>query len=87
MGMSEGYGPTSWDDAIDTIRRALDLGVTLIDTADAYAFGHNEVLVGQAGWPRRRWAGVTERCGEAVALRRGTTAPAPAHRGRGMAIT
>lgn len=42
MGMSEGYGPTSWDDAIDTIRRALDLGVTLIDTADAYAFGHND---------------------------------------------
>lgn len=41
-GMSEGYGPTSWDDAIDTIRRALDLGVTLIDTADAYAFGHND---------------------------------------------
>ncbi|WP_181807387.1 aldo/keto reductase [Streptomyces shenzhenensis] len=53
MGMSEGYGPTSWDDAIDTIRRALDLGVTLIDTADAYAFGHNEVLVGRAVAGRR----------------------------------
>ncbi|MFF3584420.1 aldo/keto reductase [Streptomyces mirabilis] len=53
MGMSEGYGPTSWDDAIDTIRRALDLGVTLIDTADAYAFGHNEVLVGRAIAGRR----------------------------------
>lgn len=53
MGMSEGYGPTSWDDAISTIHRALDLGVTLIDTADAYAFGHNEVLVGRALAGRR----------------------------------
>jgi aryl-alcohol dehydrogenase-like predicted oxidoreductase len=53
MGMSEGYGPTSWDDAIATIHRALDLGVTLIDTADAYAFGHNEVLVGRAVAGRR----------------------------------
>ncbi|MFD9326231.1 aldo/keto reductase [Streptomyces sp. NPDC060065] len=53
MGMSEGYGPTSWDDAIDTIRRSLDLGITLIDTADAYAFGHNEVLVGRAIAGRR----------------------------------
>ncbi|MFD8816282.1 aldo/keto reductase [Streptomyces sp. NPDC059627] len=53
MGMSEGYGPTSWDDAIATIHRALDLGVTLIDTADAYAFGHNEVLVGRAIAGRR----------------------------------
>ncbi|WP_456302851.1 aldo/keto reductase [Streptomyces mirabilis] len=51
--MSEGYGPTSWDDAIDTIRRGLDLGVTLIDTADAYAFGHNEVRVGRAIAGRR----------------------------------
>ncbi|MEU2616925.1 aldo/keto reductase [Streptomyces sp. NPDC007157] len=53
MGMSEGYGPTSWDDATATLRRALDLGVTLIDTADAYAFGHNEVLVGRAIAGRR----------------------------------
>ncbi|MFJ5259882.1 aldo/keto reductase [Streptomyces sp. NPDC088387] len=53
MGMSEGYGPTSWDDAVATVHRALDLGVTLIDTADAYAFGHNEVLVGRAIAGRR----------------------------------
>ncbi|MGW2963186.1 aldo/keto reductase [Streptomyces sp. NPDC001220] len=53
MGMSEGYGPTSWDDATATLHRALDLGVTLIDTADAYAFGHNEVLVGRAIAGRR----------------------------------
>ncbi|MFE4669025.1 aldo/keto reductase [Streptomyces sp. NPDC056716] len=51
MGMSEGYppyGPTSWDEAVATVRRALDLGVTHIDTADAYGYGHNEVLVGRA---------------------------------------
>ena len=36
-----------------TIRRVLDLGVTLIDTTDAYGIGHNEVLVGRAIIGRR----------------------------------
>jgi aryl-alcohol dehydrogenase-like predicted oxidoreductase len=53
MGMSEGYGTTDWDSSVATIRRALDLGVTLIDTADAYGAGHNEVLVGRAITGRR----------------------------------
>ncbi|HZE32189.1 MAG TPA: aldo/keto reductase [Actinoallomurus sp.] len=53
MGMSEGYGAADWDAAIATIRRGLDLGVTLIDTADAYGAGHNEVLVGRAIAGRR----------------------------------
>ena len=35
MGMSEWYGPTDWDESIATINRALDLGVTFIDTADS----------------------------------------------------
>jgi len=48
MGMSEYYGATDWDASIATIHRALDLGVTLIDTADIYGAGHNEVLVGRA---------------------------------------
>ena len=47
MGMSEWYGATDWDESIATIRRALDLGVTFIDTADIYGAGHNEVLVGR----------------------------------------
>ncbi len=47
MGMSDFYGPTDWDESIATIRRALDLGVTFIDTADIYGAGHNEVLVGR----------------------------------------
>ena len=53
MGMSEWYGNTDWDESIATIRRALDLGVTFIDTADIYGAGHNEVLVGRAISGRR----------------------------------
>ena len=53
MGMSQWYGPTDWDESIATVRRALDLGVTLIDTANVYGAGHNEVLVGRAIHDRR----------------------------------
>jgi aryl-alcohol dehydrogenase-like predicted oxidoreductase len=53
MGMSQSYGPSDWDEAIATIHRALDLGVTLLDTADVYGVGHNEVLVGRAIGDRR----------------------------------
>jgi aryl-alcohol dehydrogenase-like predicted oxidoreductase len=53
MGMSEFYGPTDWDESIATINRALDLGVTFLDTADIYGSGHNEVLVGRAIAGRR----------------------------------
>ncbi len=48
MGMSEWYGPADWDESIATIRRARELGVTFLDTADVYGQGHNEVLVGRA---------------------------------------
>jgi aryl-alcohol dehydrogenase-like predicted oxidoreductase len=53
MGMSEWYGHTDWDSSVATIHRALDLGVTFLDTADAYGAGHNEVLVGRAIAGRR----------------------------------
>jgi aryl-alcohol dehydrogenase-like predicted oxidoreductase len=53
MGMSEFYGHPDWDESIATIHRALDLGVTFIDTADIYGAGHNEVLVGRAIVGRR----------------------------------
>ena len=53
MGMSEWYGATDWDESIATISRALDLGVTFIDTADIYGAGHNEVLVGRGIAHRR----------------------------------
>jgi aryl-alcohol dehydrogenase-like predicted oxidoreductase len=53
MGMSQSYGPTDWDESIATIHRAIDLGVTLLDTANVYGAGHNEVLVGRALVGRR----------------------------------
>jgi aryl-alcohol dehydrogenase-like predicted oxidoreductase len=52
-GMSSVYGAADWDESVATIRRALDLGITLIDTANAYGTGHNEVLVGRALAGRR----------------------------------
>ena len=48
MGMSDAYGPTDRAGSIATIRHALDVGVCLLDTADAYGRGHNEELVGAA---------------------------------------
>ena len=56
MGMSEFYGPTDEAEGIATIQRALDLGVTVLDTADVYGPHTNEVLVGKA--IRGRRAGV-----------------------------
>jgi aryl-alcohol dehydrogenase-like predicted oxidoreductase len=53
MGMSEWYGQADWDQSIATIHRALELGVTLLDTANVYGDGHNEVLVGRAIHDRR----------------------------------
>jgi aryl-alcohol dehydrogenase-like predicted oxidoreductase len=53
MGMSQWYGPTDWDESVATIHRALDLGVTFLDTANVYGAGHNEVLVGRAIHDRR----------------------------------
>jgi len=53
MGMSFAYGPTDRDEGIATIRRALELGVTFLDTADVYASGANEELVGEAIAGRR----------------------------------
>jgi len=53
MGMSEFYGATDEDEAVATIHRALELGVTLIDTADIYGPFTNERLVGRAIAGRR----------------------------------
>jgi aryl-alcohol dehydrogenase-like predicted oxidoreductase len=53
MGMSEFYGQTDEDEAIATIHRALELGVTLLDTADMYGPFTNEKLVGRAIADRR----------------------------------
>ena len=53
MSMSGVYGPADDDEGIATIRRALDLGVSFLDTADVYGLGHNEELVGRAIAGRR----------------------------------
>ncbi|MEU7865216.1 aldo/keto reductase [Dactylosporangium sp. NPDC049140] len=49
MGMSGGaYGPADRAESIATVHAALDAGVTLIDTGDFYAMGHNELLLAEA---------------------------------------
>ena len=53
MGMSEFYGPRDDAESIATIHRALELGVTLLDTADMYGPFTNEELVGRAIADRR----------------------------------
>ncbi|MGW5376214.1 aldo/keto reductase [Nocardia sp. NPDC003999] len=53
MGMSHGYGAADDEQSIATLHHALDLGVTLLDTADFYGAGHNEELIGRAVAGRR----------------------------------
>ncbi len=53
MGMSEFYGTADESEAVAVIHRALDLGVTLLDTADMYGPFTNEMLVGRAIAGRR----------------------------------
>jgi aryl-alcohol dehydrogenase-like predicted oxidoreductase len=53
MGMSAWYGPTNEQESIATIHRALELGITFLDTADVYGNGDNEELVGRAIAGRR----------------------------------
>ena len=53
MGMSEFYGPADERESAATITRALDLGITFLDTADMYGMGRNEELVGRTIRGRR----------------------------------
>jgi aryl-alcohol dehydrogenase-like predicted oxidoreductase len=63
MGMSEFYGPRDDAESIATIHRALELGVTLLDTADMYGPFTNEILVGKAIRDRRDRAVVATKFG------------------------
>ncbi|MFL5261194.1 MAG: aldo/keto reductase [Anaeromyxobacteraceae bacterium] len=56
MGMSEFYGPSDEAESVATLHRALELGVTLLDTADMYGPFKNEELVGRALRGRRERA-------------------------------
>jgi aryl-alcohol dehydrogenase-like predicted oxidoreductase len=53
MGMSEFYGRTEDAESTATLQRALELGVTFLDTADMYGRGANELLLGKT--LKRRW--------------------------------
>lgn len=53
MGMSDFYGSANDQQSIAVIHRAIDLGVTLLDTADMYGVGRNEELLGRAIHDRR----------------------------------
>ena len=64
MGMSQSYGTfENESESIATIHRALDLGVTLLDTADVYGAGLNEELVGRAIQDRRDDVFLATKCG------------------------
>ena len=47
MGMSEFYGARDDAQSMETLNRALDLGVSFFDTAETYGLGHNETLIGR----------------------------------------
>src|ERR1700730_4082990 len=53
MSLSGVYGASNDEEGIALIREALDRGITLLDTSDAYGAGHNEELVGKAIKGRR----------------------------------
>ena len=63
MGMSDFYGPADDARSIGVIHRALDLGLTFFDTADAYGVGRNEELLGRALAGRREGAVVATKFG------------------------
>ncbi|WP_328848434.1 aldo/keto reductase [Micromonospora zamorensis] len=54
MGMSDLYGPADEAESIATLHAAIDAGVNLVDTADFYGSGHNEMLIGRVLRERRR---------------------------------
>lgn len=53
MGMSTAYGDADRDTSLATVNRAIDIGVTFIDTADIYGSGHNEELLSEVLRTRR----------------------------------
>ena len=65
MGMSAFYTRADEGEATATIRRALDLGVTMLDTADMYGAGANERLVGRAIAGRREAVVIATKFGQA----------------------
>lgn len=58
-----GWGPQDDTESIETIRRALDLGINWIDTAKGYGHGHSEEIVGKAVSGRRENVIIATKCG------------------------
>jgi aryl-alcohol dehydrogenase-like predicted oxidoreductase len=58
-----GWGPQDDGESIRAIHRAIDLGITWIDTAAAYGFGHSERVVGKALRGRRQQVTLATKCG------------------------
>ncbi len=76
MGMSDFYGASDEASAVETIHHALDMGVTFLDTADAYGPFKNEKLVGKAIANRRdevvlatKFANVRDESGKWLGIR------------------
>ena len=78
MGMSISYGTPDDEESVATIQRAIDLGVNLIVTSDAYGNGVNEALVGRAIKGRRSQVLVATKFGNLALAARGGEAAAPA---------
>src|SRR4051794_41767155 len=80
MGMSEFYGTADESEAVRTIHRALELGATLLHTADMYGPFTNERLVGRA---LREWGGERPLVPTKFGNARGEKREVPRNRGDG----
>jgi aryl-alcohol dehydrogenase-like predicted oxidoreductase len=63
MNMSSGYGPADDQESTRLLNKAVDIGVTFLDTAELYGFGHNEELIGKALSNRRSEYVLASKCG------------------------
>jgi aryl-alcohol dehydrogenase-like predicted oxidoreductase len=78
MGMSIAYGTPDDEESVATIHRAIDLGVNLVATSDAYGNGANEALVGRAIKGRRSQVLLATKFGNLALAARGGESAAPA---------
>ncbi len=66
MGLSRTYGAADDTESAATLNRAMDLGVSFLDTADMYGWGHNEALVGRVVGSRRSEVQLATKFGNVV---------------------